>query len=246
MTWLWGGFAVGNPTLNRFYSLHYLLPFVIVGVVVLHIWALHMVGQNNPTGVEPKSDKDVVAFTPYATLKDAFFIGVFCIVYAWFVFYIPNYLLSSDNFIPANLGQHADTYRAGMVLLPFYAILRGIPNKLLGVTALAASIVVLAFLPWLDTSRVRSANYRPLYRQFLFIFFAAVVGLGYLGSQEPTGSYVIAARILTFYYFAFFFVILPLLGLFEKTKPLPNSISELVLRHGVPAGASAPPPGAHA
>ena len=246
VTWLWGGFAVGNPTLNRFYSLHYLLPFVIAGVVVLHIWALHMVGQNNPTGVEPKSDKDVVAFTPYATVKDAFFIGVFCIVYAWFIFYIPNYLLSSDNFIPANPGQTPTHIVPEWYYLPFYAILRGIPNKLLGVIALAASIVVLAFLPWLDTSRVRSANYRPYYRQFLFIFFAAVIGLGYLGSQEPTGGYVIAARILTFYYFAFFFVILPLLGLFEKTRPLPNSISESVLRHGVPTGASAPPPGVHA
>jgi ubiquinol-cytochrome c reductase cytochrome b/c1 subunit len=242
VTWLWGGFAVGNPTLNRFYSLHYLLPFVIVGVVVLHIWALHMVGQNNPTGVEPKSDKDVVAFTPYATVKDAFFIGVFCIVLAWFIFYIPNYLGHPDNYIPANPSQTPTHIVPEWYYLPFYAILRGIPNKLLGVIALGASIVVLAFLPWLDTSRVRSANYRPLYRQFLFIFFAAVVGLGYLGSQEPTGGYVIAARILTFYYFFFFFVILPLLGLLEKTRPLPNSISESVLRHGIPAGASAPPP----
>jgi ubiquinol-cytochrome c reductase cytochrome b/c1 subunit len=246
VTWLWGGFAVGNPTLNRFYSLHYLLPFVIAGVVVLHIWALHVAGQNNPTGVEPKSDKDVVAFTPYATVKDAFFVGVFCIIYAWFIFYIPNYLGHSDNYIPANRGQTPTHIVPEWYYLPFYAILRGIPNKLLGVTALAASIIVLAFLPWLDTSRVRSASYRPLYRQFLFIFFAAVIGLGYLGSQEPTGGYVIAARILTIYYFAFFFVILPLLGLFEKTKPLPNSISESVLRHGVPAGASAPSPGAHA
>src|SRR5262244_4039482 len=241
VTWLWGGFAVGNPTLNRFYSLHYLLPFVIAGVVVLHIWALHMVGQNNPTGVEPKSDKDVVAFTPYATIKDAFFMGVFCIVFAWFIFYIPNYLLHSDNYIPANPEQTPTHIVPEWYYLPFYAILRGIPNKLLGVIALAASIIVLAFMPWLDTSRVRSANYRPLYRQFLFIFFAAVIGLGYLGSQEPTGGYVIAARILAIYYFAFFFVILPLLGLFEKTKPLPNSISESVLRHGAPAGASAPP-----
>jgi ubiquinol-cytochrome c reductase cytochrome b/c1 subunit len=234
VTWLWGGFAVGNPTLNRFYSLHYLLPFVIAGVVVLHIWALHVAGQNNPTGVEPKSDKDVVAFTPYATVKDAFFIGVFCIVYAWFIFYIPNYLLAPDNFIPANPEQTPTHIVPEWYYLPFYAILRGIPNKLLGVTALAASIIVLA-----------SASYRPWYRQFLFIFFAAVIGLGYLGSQEPTGGYVIAARILTIYYFAFFFVILPLLGLFERTKPLPNSISESVLRHGVPSGASAPP-GAHA
>jgi ubiquinol-cytochrome c reductase cytochrome b/c1 subunit len=242
VTWLWGGFAVGGPTLNRFYSLHYLLPFVIVGVVVLHIWALHVVGQNNPTGVEPNSDKDVVAFTPYATIKDGFLIGVFCIVFAWFVFYIPNYLLSPDNFDPANPEQTPTHIVPEWYYLPFYAILRGIPSKLLGVTALAASIIVLAFMPWLDTSRVRSANYRPLYRQFLFIFFAAVIGLGYLGSQEPTGGYVIAARILTIYYFAFFFVILPLLGLFEKTNPVPNSISEAVLQHGVPAGGSAPPP----
>ena len=152
VTWLWGGFAVGNPTLNRFYSLHYLLPFVIVGVVVLHIWALHMVGQNNPTGVEPKTDKDTVAFTPYATVKDAFFIGLFCIVLAWFIFYIPNYLGHSDNYIPANPGQTPTHIVPEWYYLPFYAILRGIPSKLLGVTALAASIIVLAFMPWLDTS----------------------------------------------------------------------------------------------
>ena len=233
VTWLWGGYAVGNPTLNRFYSLHYLLPFVIAGVVVLHIWALHMVGQNNPTGVEPKTEKDTVAFTPYATVKDAFFIGVFCLFLAWFVFYIPNYLGHSDNYIPANPGQTPTHIVPEWYYLPFYAILRAIPSKLLGVIALLASIVLLAFLPWLDTSRVRSANYRPLYRQFLIVFFLAVIGLGYLGSQPPEGGYVIAARILTAYYFVFLLIILPLLGLFETTKPLPNSISEAVL----PAGA---------
>jgi ubiquinol-cytochrome c reductase cytochrome b/c1 subunit len=229
VTWLWGGFAVGNPTLNRFYSLHYLLPFVIVGVVVLHIWALHMVGQNNPTGVEVKDEKDTVAFTPYATVKDGFFIAVFCIVFAWFIFYVPNYLGHSDNYIMANPGQTPTHIVPEWYYLPFYAILRAIPSKLLGVAALGGSILILAFMPWLDTSSVRSANYRPLFRQFLFIFFLTVIGLGYLGSQEPTGGYVVAARILATYYFAFFFVILPLLGLFEKTKPLPNSISESVL-----------------
>jgi ubiquinol-cytochrome c reductase cytochrome b/c1 subunit len=229
VTWLWGGYAVGNPTLNRFYSLHYLLPFVIAGVVVLHVWALHMVGQNNPTGVEAKTEKDTVAFTPYATVKDGFFIGVFCLFYAWFVFYLPNYLGHSDNYIMANPGQTPTHIVPEWYYLPFYAILRAIPSKLLGVTALAGSIIILAFLPWLDTSRVRSANYRPAYRQFLLIFFVAVIGLGYLGSQEPSGGYVIAARILTVYYFGFFIIILPLLGLFEKTKPLPNSISEAVL-----------------
>src|SRR6202521_2609304 len=194
VNWLWGGYSVGNPTLNRFYSLHYLLPFVITGVVVLHVWALHMVGQNNPTGVEPKTEKDTVAFTPYATVKDGFFIAVFCILFAWFVFYIPNYLGHSDNYIMANPGQTPTHIVPEWYYLPFYAILRAIPDKLLGVTALAGSIVILAFLPWLDTSRVRSANYRPIYRQCLFIFFIAVIGLGYLGSQEPTGGYVVAAR----------------------------------------------------
>ena len=183
-----------------------------------------------------RTEKDTVAFTPYATVKDAFFIGVFCIVFAYFIFYIPNYLGHSDNYIPANPSQTPTHIVPEWYYLPFYAILRAIPSKLLGVTALGASIVVLAFMPWLDTSRVRSANYRPLYRQFLFIFFAAVIGLGYLGSQEPVGGYVLAARLLTAYYFAFFFIILPLLGLFETTKPLPNSISESVLGKGAPAG----------
>jgi ubiquinol-cytochrome c reductase cytochrome b/c1 subunit len=230
VTWLWGGYAVGNPTLNRFFSLHYLLPFAIAGVVVLHIWALHVVGQNNPTGVEPKSDKDTVAFTPYATVKDSFLMAVFCIMYAWFVFYVPNYLGHADNYIPANPSVTPTHIVPEWYYLPFYAILRAIPNKLLGVLALGGSILILAFMPWLDTSKVRSARYRPLYRQFFWIYIASVVGLGYLGSQPPEGIYVIAARILTIYYFSFFLIILPLLGMFEKTKPLPNSISESIFK----------------
>jgi ubiquinol-cytochrome c reductase cytochrome b/c1 subunit len=229
VTWLWGGYAVGNPTLNRFYSLHYLLPFVIAGVVVLHIWALHVVGQNNPTGIEPKSDKDTVAFTPYATLKDAFCMVCFLVVYAWFVFYLPNYMGHADNYIPANPAVTPTHIVPEWYYLPFYAILRAIPSKLGGVLALGASIVILAFLPWLDTSKVRSANYRPLYRQFFWIFVMVCIGLGWLGSKPAEGGYVIAARILTFYYFAHFLIILPLLGWIEKTKPLPNSISESIL-----------------
>jgi ubiquinol-cytochrome c reductase cytochrome b/c1 subunit len=229
VTWLWGGYSVGNPTLNRFYSLHYLLPFVIFGVVVLHIWALHVVGQNNPTGVEPKSEKDTVAFTPYATVKDGFMMVCFCIVYAWFVFYMPNFLGHADNYIPANPAVTPTHIVPEWYYLPFYAILRAIPDKLMGVLALGASIVVLAFLPWLDTSRVRSANYRPLYRQFFWIFVAVCIGLGWLGSKPAEGGYVIAARILTFYYFVHVLVILPVLGWVERTKPLPNSISESIL-----------------
>jgi ubiquinol-cytochrome c reductase cytochrome b/c1 subunit len=242
VTWLWGGYAVGNPTLNRFYSLHYLLPFVIAGVVVLHIWALHVVGQNNPTGVEPKRNTDTVPFTPYATIKDGFFIIVFCIVFAWFVFYLPNYMGHADNYIPANPGVTPTHIVPEWYYLPFYAILRSIPNKLMGVIALFAAVGILAFLPWLDTSRVRSARYRPLYRQFFWVFVVVCILLGYLGSQPPEGGYVIAARICTVYYFAHFLIVLPLLGLFETPRPLPNSITESVLHGDVPLGASAPPP----
>ncbi|GIK80125.1 MAG: cytochrome b N-terminal domain-containing protein [Pseudorhodoplanes sp.] len=229
VTWLWGGYSVGNPTLQRFFSLHYLLPFAIVGVVVLHVWALHVVGQNNPTGVEPKSEKDTVPFTPHATVKDGFMMVVFLIVYAWFVFYLPNYLGHADNYIPANPAVTPAHIVPEWYYLPFYAILRAIPDKLMGVIALFASILILAFLPWLDTSKVRSARYRPLYRQFFWIFVAVCIGLGWLGAKPAEGGYVIAARVLTFYYFAHFLIVLPLLGMFEKTRPLPNSISESVL-----------------
>jgi ubiquinol-cytochrome c reductase cytochrome b/c1 subunit len=242
VTLLWGGYSVDNPTLNRFFSLHYLLPFMIAGVVVLHVWALHVVGQNNPTGIEPRSDRDVVAFTPYATMKDALGVSIFLLVYAYFVFYLPNYLGHADNYIPANPGVTPMHIVPEWYYLPFYAILRSIPNKLMGVIALFASVGILAFLPWLDTSRVRSARYRPLYRQFFWLFVIVCVLLGYLGSQPPEGGYVIAARICTIYYFAHFLIVLPLLGLFETPKPLPNSITESVLRGDVPLGASAPPP----
>jgi ubiquinol-cytochrome c reductase cytochrome b/c1 subunit len=230
VTWLWGGFAVGNPTLNRFYSLHYLLPFVIAGVVVLHVWALHVVGQNNPAGIEPQSEKDTVAFTPYATIKDGFLLSVFLIAFAWLVFYIPNYLGHSDNYIPANPSVTPAEIVPEWYYLPFYAILRAIPNKLLGVLALASSIIILAFVPWLDTSKVRSARYRPLFRQFFWLFVISCIGLGYLGAQPPEGIYVILARVFAFYYFAFFLIIMPVLGLIETPKPLPKSISEDVLK----------------
>jgi ubiquinol-cytochrome c reductase cytochrome b/c1 subunit len=211
-------------------------------VVVLHIWALHVVGQNNPTGIEPKSDKDVVPFTPYATIKDGFFLVCFLIAFFWFVFYLPNYMGHADNYIPANPAVTPMHIVPEWYYLPFYAILRAIPDKLMGVIALGASIIILAFLPWLDTSRVRSARYRPLFRQFFWVFVVTCIGLGWLGAKPAEGAYVIAARILTFYYFAHFLIILPLLGLFEKTKPLPNSIAESVLKEGVPIGASAPAP----
>jgi ubiquinol-cytochrome c reductase cytochrome b/c1 subunit len=230
VTWLWGGYAVGNPTLQRFFSLHYLLPFVIAGVVVLHVWALHVAGQNNPAGVEMKPGQDSVPFTPHATIKDGFMVALFCLFYAWFVFYVPGFLLAADNYIPANPGVTPTHIVPEWYYLPFYAILRSVPNKLAGVIAMFSSIILLAFLPWLDTSRVKSATYRPLYKQFFWVFVLVCIGLGYLGSQPPEGGFVIAARILTVYYFVHFLIIMPLLGLVETPRPLPSSISEAVLK----------------
>jgi ubiquinol-cytochrome c reductase cytochrome b/c1 subunit len=229
-TWLWGGYSVGNPTLNRFFALHYLLPFMIAGVVVLHVWALHVVGQNNPAGVEVKNvDRDTVPFTPYATIKDGFATVCFLILYAWFIFYVPNYLGHADNYIEANPLSTPAHIVPEWYYLPFYAILRAIPSKLGGVTAMFGSIAILAFLPWLDTSRVRSASFRPMYRVFFWAFVLCCLGLGYLGAQPAEGGYIIAARLLTAFYFGFFIIILPLLGIFETPKPVPATIADAVL-----------------
>ncbi|MGE0619797.1 MAG: cytochrome c1 [Afipia sp.] len=230
VTLLWGGYSVGNPTLNRFFSLHYLLPFVIAGVVVLHIWALHVAGQNNPAGVEPKTEKDTVPFTPYATIKDGFGMACFLLFFAWFIFYIPNYLGDPDNYIPANPAVTPAHIVPEWYYLPFYAILRSIPNKLAGVIAMFSAIIVLAFLPWLDSAKTRSSKYRPRAKQFFWIFVAICLGLGWLGAKPAEGIYVIAGRVLTFAYFAYFLIVLPILSRIEKARPLPNSIAEDVLR----------------
>ncbi len=236
-TWLWGGYAVDDATLNRFYALHYLLPFMIAAVVVLHIWALHVTGSNNPTGIEKQSSKDTLPFHPYFTVKDGFGLVCFLILYAWFIFYIPNYLGDADNYIQANPLQTPPHIVPEWYYLPFYAILRSIPSKLGGVTCMFGAILLFAFLPWLDRSPVRSANYRPLFRVFFWLFVASVIGLGYIGSQPPEGGFIIAGRILTISYFAFFFIVLPLLPFFEKPTKLPASIADSVL--GAPAPSKA-------
>ncbi|MBN9451907.1 MAG: cytochrome b/b6 [Bosea sp.] len=229
VTFLWGGYSVDNPTLNRFFSLHYLLPFMIFGVVVLHIWALHVVGQNNPTGVEVKNvQKDTVPFTPYATVKDIFGMVVFMILFAWFVFYQPNFMGHADNYIPANPASTPAHIVPEWYFLPFYAILRAIPDKLGGVLAMGAAIVVLAFLPWIDTSKVKSMSYRPIGRQLFWAFVVVCIGLGYLGAMPAEGGYVIASQIFTVLYFGFF-VALFVVGLFERPKALPTSIADAVL-----------------
>ena len=231
-TWLWGGYSVDNPTLNRFFSLHYLLPFMIAGVVVLHVWALHVVGQNNPDGVEVKTvARDTLPFTPYATIKDGFAMVCFMIFFAWWVFYVPNYLGHADNYIEANPLSTPSHIVPEWYYLPFYAILRAVPSKLGGVMAMFSAILVLCFLPWLDTSRVRSAKYRPVYKVFFWLFVATAVGLGYLGAMPAEGGYVLASRLLAVYYFAFFLVVMPLLGLFETPRAVPASIADAVLKN---------------
>jgi len=244
VTWLWGGFAVDNPTLNRFFSLHYLLPFMIFGVVLLHVWAFHTTGNNNPTGVQPKSKQDTIPFHPYYTIKDLFAIVVFMIFFAYFVFYLPNYLGHADNYIEANPLVTPAHIVPEWYFLPFYAILRAVPDKLGGVVLMFGAIAVLFITPWLDTSKVRSGAYRPLFKQFFWIFAANAVVLGYLGAMPAEGIYVILSQICTTIYFAYFLIALPLLGFLEKPNPVPASISESVLKgggSGTPVGAAAAP-----
>lgn len=237
-TLLWGGFSVDNPTLNRFFSLHYLLPFAIFGVVVLHIWAFHTSGNNNPTGVNVKDvKKDTLPFHPYFTVKDGFAIVLFLILFAAFVFFNPNALGHADNYIQADPLVTPAEIVPEWYFLPYYAILRAITfdflfidAKLGGVLAMFGSILVLFVLPWLDTSKVRSMRYRPVAQMWFALFIIAFIALGWLGGKPAEGLYVIGAQIATAYYFAFFLIILPLLGILETPKPLPRSISESVLK----------------
>ncbi len=255
--WLMGGFAIDNATLNRFFSLHYLLPFVIFGVVILHVWALHHTGQNNPAGVDVKDKSDTVPFTPFATVKDLFALGVFMLMFAVFVFYLPDALGHPDNFIPANPLVTPAHIVPEWYLLPFYAILRAIDfnigpidSKLGGFLLMIGAIAVLFVLPWLDSSKVRSMRYRPLAKIFFFVFFIACLCLGWAGAQSPDkvvadlGAFKFTvtnfAQVFTLYYFAFFLVILPVLGLVEKPGAVPDTIAKSVGAASLQASAAAP------
>ena len=230
VTWLLGGFGVGDPTLNRFYALHYLLPFVIVAVVLLHLVALHRFGSNNPDGVDTQGSQDTLPFHPYYTIKDLLGLAVFLIVFGWFVFYEPSALLNPDNSIPANPGVTPAEIVPEWYLLPYYAILKSIPNKLLGVFAMAASILILFVVPWLDTSPVRSARFRPVFKVFFWILVADCLLLVFAGGKPPEGTWLILSRFGSAYYFLHFLLVLPLVGRLEKPLPLPTSISQPVLR----------------
>ena len=206
------------------------MPFLIFGLVILHIWALHIPGNNNPAGIDiKKPSKETVPFHPYIVIKDFYALLIFLIIFSGFVFFVPNVLGHPDNYIEANPLVTPTHIVPEWYLLPFYAILRSVPDKLLGVVAMFASIFVLVILPWLDTSKVRSSVFRPIYRKFFWVLVVVVVLLGYLGAKPPEGIYLILARIATAYYFIHFLILLPLLGRYEKTDPLPMSISDQVL-----------------
>jgi quinol-cytochrome oxidoreductase complex cytochrome b subunit len=247
VTLLWGGFTVGNPTLNRFFSLHYLLPFVIVAVVGLHLVALHQHGSNNPLGIDARGPQDTIPFHPYHTIKDSFGLCLALLVFAFFVFYAPNFATSADNYIPANPMVTPNHIVPEWYLLPYYAILRsitfdflGIPSKLLGVVLSLGSLVLLFFVPWLDTSRVRSARFRPIYKWLFWLLIASVLALGYVGSQPPAGFVVTLGQIATFYYYLHFLVLMPLIGKLERPRPLPISIGTAVLEASGGLGAAGP------
>jgi ubiquinol-cytochrome c reductase cytochrome b subunit len=232
VTFLWGGFTVGNPTLNRFYALHYLLPFVILAVVLLHLIALHRFGSNNPLGIEMKGPQDTLPFHPYFTIKDLFGLVVFLLIYSFFIFYAPNFLGSTDNYIPANPMQTPNHIVPEWYLLPYYAILRSVPNKLLGVVLAFGSIFLLFLVPWLDTSAVRSARFRPVYKWVFWLLVIDVIALGWVGANPPEGLVVMVGQIATFYYFVHFLILFPVIGRLERPRPLPASIATAVLQGG--------------
>jgi ubiquinol-cytochrome c reductase cytochrome b subunit len=242
--WILGGYAPDQAALTRFFSLHYLLPFVIAGVVILHIWALHIPGSSNPTGVDVKEERDTLPFHPFYTAKDGWFAAAFLLFYCVVTFFAPNYLGHPDNYIPANPLATPAHIVPEWYFWPFYAILRSctfnlfwIDAKLWGVLAMFGSILLLFFLPWIDRSPVRSGAYRPLFKRFFWLLVIDIIILGYVGGAPIIWWRTALGQIAAAYYFLHFLVILPLVSAFETPDPLPNSISESVL-HGEEAEAA--------
>ncbi len=238
---LLGSFSVSNPTITKFFALHYLLPFLIVGMVVIHLVALHIHGSNNPTGVDVKTPKDTIPFHPYYTIKDFVGFGLFFILFFVFVFYAPNYMGHPDNYIEAQPLVTPASIVPEWYFLPFYAILRAVPDigipgtdivfissKVAGVLAMFGSILILFVLPWLDSHPVRSGRYRPVFKWFFWIFVFNGILLGWLGGQHAEEPYITIARLSTLYYFGYFLVILPILSKKEKALALPESIDAAV------------------
>jgi ubiquinol-cytochrome c reductase cytochrome b subunit len=214
VTFLWGGFSVDNATLNRFFSLHYLLPFAITACVILHISALHEDGSNNPLGINSAVDK--IPFHPYLVVKDLLALVAFALFFSLFIYFSPNTLGHPDNYIPANPMVTPAHIVPEWYFLPAYAILRSIPDKLGGVIGLLAANLVLLALPFINTSEVRSSYFRPIFRKFYWFFVVDCLLLGWVGHQAAEPPFIIVGQLLSVYYFGFLLVLLPLIGVLES------------------------------
>ena len=212
--WLWGGFTVDNPTLNRFFSLHFCLPFIIAGLTIIHLALLHKDGSNNPLGVDSSMDK--IPFYPYYFVKDLFSFFVFLFVFLIFVFYYPNALGHPDNYMQANCLQTPPHIVPEWYFLPFYAILRSIPNKLGGVLAMAGSLLVLFLIPFINTSEIRSTTFRPIFKIFYWLLVSDFIILGWIGQKPVKDIYITIGQYATVFYFLFFLFIIPFVGIIEK------------------------------
>ena len=224
VTLLWGDYSVGDAFLNRAFILHWLIAFLIVGVVLFHVIALHMTGSNNPMGVEPKDTRDTISFHPYVTTKDLYAFLVFILLFSFMMMYSPNLLGHADNYIEANPLVTPAHIVPEWYFLPWYAILRAIPDKLGGVIAMVSAIGILAFLPWLDTSKVRSSVFRPIWKQFTWILVGDFFLLMYCGAMPAEGVYIMLSRVGTAYWFIYFLVLAPVVGWKERPLLVPDSI----------------------
>jgi len=222
---LWGGFAVDNATLNRFFSLHYLLPFILLGLVMLHIAALHQEGSNNPTGLHG-DDIDKIDFYPYLYVKDLFGFMCFTVFFSYFLFFDPNLLGHPDNYIAANSMVTPAHIVPEWYFLPYYAILRSIPDKLGGVIAMGASLVVLSLLPLLNTSNIRSSFFRPFHRYFFWVWLGNAFVLGWIGGNPVEDPYILIGQVATVGYFGYILFFIPFLGIFERTL-IENKLTQL-------------------
>jgi ubiquinol-cytochrome c reductase cytochrome b subunit len=217
---LWGGFSVNNATLNRFFSLHYVLPFVLAALALMHLIVLHdSVGSGNPLGVSGNYDR--LPFAPYFIFKDLITIFIFILILSLFVFYMPNLLGDSENYVMANPMQTPPAIVPEWYLLPFYAILRSIPNKLLGVIAMFSAILILLIMPITDMSRSRGIQFRPFSKIAFFIFIGNFLILMLLGAKHVESPFIELGQISTLLYFIYFLIIVPFISLLE------NSLVEL-------------------
>jgi ubiquinol-cytochrome c reductase cytochrome b subunit len=235
--WIRGDYSISDVILNRFFALHVIaIPLVLLFLVWLHIIALHEVGSNNPDGIEIKNNKgsdgkpvDGIPFHPYYTVKDLFGTGIFLMLFFSVVFFWPDmggYFLEAPNFEPANPMKTPEHIAPVWYMTPYYAILRAVPDKLLGVVAMFAAVLIFAFLPWLDRSPVKSIRYKGmLYKSMLGVFVVSFVALGYLGLVPPTPVKTVLAQIFSFLYFAFFLT-MPIYSKLDKTKPVPDRVTK--------------------